>query len=127
MRRRDGAWKRSAITRTSHPFNACHLERGQDGSFHATLVTGAGEAVSKDEMDRYGWGERVERWTSGPDGERWTRRSDLTPRQGHRYQNVTFVARADGGMADGMILFYGWRDRGDTGTAYLWRQEQAQK
>ena len=78
----DGAWKKTPITGTSHPFNACHLDRAADGSYLTYLIAGAGESISKQEMHRYGWGDRVELWKSDKNGENWKLQKDLTPKVG---------------------------------------------
>ena len=105
----DGDWKKTPIARTSHPFNSCLLDRDKDGSFMAYLITGKGESVSDQNMDRYGWGDRVELWTSDKNGENWKLQKDLTPEATLRYQNIQFVRDPRRGISGDLLLFYGWK------------------
>jgi hypothetical protein len=120
VRRRNNQWVKTAITRTPHPFNACHLDRSDDGLFKAYLITGEGENISEQEMDRYGWGDRVEVWVSDGKGENWKLSRDLTPAKGYKYQNIKFVSDEGREIAGGMVLFYGWQGSDGDGTAFLW-------
>ncbi len=120
VRRRNDQWERTTITPTPHPFNACHLERSDDGRFKAYLVTGDDENVSEAEMDRYGWGDRIEEWISADGGESWTLSKDLTPMSGWKYQNVKCVRTSRGGIREDMLLFYGWQGTEGCGTAFMW-------
>ena len=65
-------------------------------------------------MDSYGGGS-VEQWSSCDDGNTWTRRRDLTPDRSKyplwKYNNIQPVTRPDGSIVDGMLLFYGWKDK----------------
>ncbi|MHC4994805.1 MAG: BNR-4 repeat-containing protein, partial [Planctomycetota bacterium] len=117
----DGAWRKTPITTTPHPFNASHLARGADGRFRVFLIAGEGQNVSDDNFDTYGWGDRVEEWVADPSGNNWRRVRDLTPKNkpGWRFQNVKSVFRADGTIDPDMLLFYGWRDANTPGHAYL--------
>jgi hypothetical protein len=116
-----GQWRKTPITRTAHPFNASYLDRLPDGRYRAVLVSGGAHADSSQEnMDQYGWGDSVEVWTSGPDGEDWRRSEDLTPVTGRRYQNVQFVSADLKAPVDGLLLFYGWDSADEPGTGYLW-------
>ncbi|MCP5120587.1 MAG: hypothetical protein GY953_58080 [bacterium] len=110
---------RTAIAATSHPFNASHLSRLEDGRFRAVMITGEGESISREGMDVYGWGDRVEQWVSDRRGENWKLDRDLTPVKGLRYQNIQFVAGSDGEILPGPLLFYGWRDVGADGIGFL--------
>lgn len=113
-----GSWVRSALASTGHPFNSTQLVRRPDGSFRAILIAGEGETHEDSEMNRYGWGDRVEEWVSDPAGSSWRRSRDLTPQAGLRYQSVKLAHSADGGMLDGLVLFYAWSGT-DRGSAYL--------
>jgi len=118
-----GVWRKTAVTQTSHPWNTGHLERGPDGTFRAYMIVGEGENVSnesKQDMNRYGWGDRIELWTSDKKGKHWKLAKDITPVPEHRWQNVKFVSRDTGDIVPGMILFYGWQGVDGKGTAYLW-------
>jgi hypothetical protein len=75
---------------------------------------------SKQDMGRYGWGDRVELWVSDPRGENWKLAKDLTPKPGHRWQNIKFVSHGNGQHVPNMLLFYGWKGADGKGTAYLW-------
>lgn len=120
VKRRNAKWVKTAITRTSHPFNACHLARSDDGLFKAYLVTGEGENVSDENMDSYGWGDRVELWLSDRRGENWKLSKDLTPLKGYKYQNVQFMSKSTGETVENTILFYGWQGANSDGTTFLW-------
>jgi len=120
IKRCAGKWVKTAITRTSHPFNACRLTRGADGLFRAYLITGEGESVSDENMDSYGWGDRVELWLCDRAGDNWKLSKDLTPLKGYKYQNIQFILESTGQTIEDIILFYGWRDVNGDGTAFLW-------
>lgn len=120
VRRMNGQWQKTPITRTAHPFNASHLERNDDGTFKAYLITGQGENISEEEMDQYGWGDRVEEWVSDQNGENWKLSRDITPQKGHKYQNIKFISQGAKGTAKNMLLFYSWQDAHGPGTAYIW-------
>lgn len=113
-----GKWERTPLTATGHPFNSAHLVRDADGSFAAYLIAGDGEANEQSEMNRYGWGDRVEEWRSDASGTNWRKARDLTPRTGLRYQSAKFVRSANGSNVDRMLLFYAWQGTGK-GVAYL--------
>ena len=119
VRYQNDRWKKTAIARTSHPFNACHLDRSDDGFFKAYLVTGEGQNISDEEMNRYGWGDRVELWVSDCKGENWKLSKDLTPAKGYKYQNIKFVSHKGREIVKDMILFYGWQDGNGYGTGLL--------
>jgi hypothetical protein len=106
------------LTETSHPFNSSHLERRHDESFRAFLIVGEGETVAEDEMNSYGWGERIEEWVSDPGGEHWRRTRDLTPDPALRYQNIQFVRGQNEERLDALLLFYAWQGQ-VRGRAYL--------
>ena len=69
-------------------------------------------------MDRYGCGN-IEEWTSTDQGNSWKKERDLTPDReeypGWKFNNVQPVKRPDGTLVDGMLLFYGWKDRNAPG------------
>ena len=111
-------WESVPLAETGHPFNSTHLLRRPDGSFRAFLIAGDGEANEPGEMNRYGWGDRVEEWTSDAGGARWRRVRSLVPEEGLRYQSVKFVRGERGGMLDDLLLFYAWKGDG-RGRAYL--------
>ena len=118
VRMKEGEWKRSVLASTGHPFNSAHHVRNQDGSFTAYLIAGEGEANDESEMNRYGWGDRVEEWRSDKFGTGWHRARDLTPHRDMRYQSVKFVRGANGETLDGMLLYYAWKGTGE-GSAFL--------
>ncbi|MCZ6633052.1 MAG: hypothetical protein O7G87_06570 [bacterium] len=87
------------------------------------MIVGDGENdsnVSKQDPGRYGWGDRVELWTSDTTGENWTLTKDLTPVPGHKWQNLKFVSRGNNETVPDMLLFYGWQGNEGPGAAYLW-------
>ncbi|MHC4073579.1 MAG: BNR-4 repeat-containing protein, partial [Planctomycetota bacterium] len=114
VRRADGKWKQTAIARSNHQWNSCHLTRDDDGILHAYLIVGDGYLDTGGYMDRYGGGS-VEEWVSADKGNTWKKQRDLTPDEsaypGWKYNNIQPVARSDGSIVDGMLLFYGWKDK----------------
>jgi hypothetical protein len=123
VKRQDDGWKKTRIARTPHPFNSSHLDRTDDGFFRAFLTAGEGEAVLDDEseqdMNAYGWGERIEEWVADKNGENWKLLRDISPAKDMRYQNIQPVWRDMKDTANDTILFYGWQDAHGPGTAYL--------
>ncbi len=121
VRPEGGSWRKTPITRTSHPFNASYVDRLADGRFWAVLITGGGRGDStQDNMDQYGWGDAVEIWISDSRGENWKRVRDLTPSHGYKYQNIQFVSRDLETPVSGLVLFYGWKDSSASGAGYIW-------
>ena len=120
FRRSKDRWIKTAIARTSHPFNSCHLDRAAAGTFKAFLVRGEGESHSEDDMDSYGWGTKVEEWVSDRSGENWELVRDLSPKPGYKYQNIQFVSRELRKRVKDLFLFYGWQSAFGSGTAFLW-------
>jgi len=114
VRRDGGKWKQTPITHSNHQWNSCHLARDDDGTLHAYLIVGDGYLDTGGYMDSYGGGN-VEEWTSRDKGDTWTRLRDLTPDKsrypGWKYNNIQPVTRPDGSIVDGMLLFYGWKDK----------------
>ncbi len=111
-------WQRVPLAATGHPFNSTHLVRQPDGSFRAFLIAGDGEANEPSEMNRYGWGDRVEEWVSDTSGAGWRQQRNLAPQEGLRYQSVKFVRGEDGEILDNLLLFYAWKGDGK-GQAFL--------
>ena len=118
--RKAGKWFRSRITETSHPFNASHFEQTSDSGFRTFLIAGKEETVIEKGMDEYGWGQRIEEWTTSDAGATWQLTRDLTPLKGHRYQNVQPVLNQRGQIVKDLVLFYGWKEPDSPGTAFLW-------
>jgi len=114
VRRANGKWKQTPITRSSHQWNSCHLTRGEDGTLHAYLIVGEEYLDTSGYMDSYGGGA-VEEWISADKGNTWKKLRDLTPDEsqypGWKYNNIQPVTRPDGSFVDGMLLFYGWKDK----------------
>jgi len=114
VRRADGRWKQTPVTRSSHQWNSCHLARDEDGLLHAYLLVGDGYLDTGGYMDGYGGGN-VEEWVSADKGNTWKKQRDLTPEEsrypGWKYNNIQPVTKPDGSIVDGMILFYGWKDK----------------
>ena len=65
-------------------------------------------------MDKHGGG-RIEEWISSDEGNTWAFDRDLTPDKtkypGWKYNNVQAVTNPDGSVVEGMLLFYGWKDK----------------
>jgi len=120
VRYQQNQWRRTAIARTPHPFNACQLTQDPAGDLLAYLVTGDGESVPRPGMDLYGWGDKVELWRSNDDGASWKLEKNLTPASGLRYQNVQFVWSRTEGPLPHRILFYAWKSGNGPGTGFLW-------
>jgi hypothetical protein len=114
VRRADGKWKKTPIAPSSHQWNSCHLARDGDGTLHAYLIVGDGYFDTSGYMDRYGGGA-VEEWVSVDKGNTWKKQRDLTPEKsrypGWKYNNIQPVTRPNGSIVDGMLLFYGWKDK----------------
>jgi len=114
VRRSDGKWKQTPITRSSHQWNSCYLARDDDGALRAYLIVGDGYLNTGGYMDRYGGGT-VEEWISCDKGNTWKRQRDLTPDKsrypGWKYNNIQPVTKSDGSIVDGILLFYGWKDK----------------
>jgi hypothetical protein len=114
VRRANGKWKQTPVAPSSHQWNSCHLDRDDDGTLHAYLLVGDGYLDTGGYMDSYGGGA-VEEWVSADKGNTWKKRRDLTPDKskypGWRYNNIQPVTRPDGSFVDGMLLFYGWKDK----------------
>jgi hypothetical protein len=114
VRRERGAWKQTPITHSNHQWNSCHLVRDDDGTLHAYLVVGDGYLDTGGYMDCYGGGS-IEEWISSDEGSTWKRWRDLTPDRskhpGWRYNNIQPVRKPDGSLVDGMLLFYGWKEK----------------
>jgi hypothetical protein len=119
VRYEDGDWLKVPITRTPHPFNASYLCRSEKGQYQAYLVGGDEESIPKPNMDRYGWGDRIELWSS-QDGKTWNLSKDLTPVPGLKYQNVQFILGGNGEPSRNGILFYAWDTPDGPGTGFLY-------
>ena len=120
LKRRAGEWQKTRITKTLHPFNASCLQLDGQGVFHAYMITGSGQSIVEEDMDEYGWGQRVEKWISSDGGKDWIQAQDLTPKPGMRYQNIQFVSDGLTSEFDDLFLFYGWKDANSPGIGYLW-------
>ncbi len=118
---RDGdEWRKTRIVKTLHPFNASVLQVDDQGVYRAFMITGEGPEVVTEGMDEYGWGQRVEEWTSSDDGHSWKRGRNLTPRPGKRYQNIQIISDNLERDFQDMFLFYGWDEPASPGVGYLW-------
>ncbi|MHC4206112.1 MAG: hypothetical protein ACYSTT_15790, partial [Planctomycetota bacterium] len=127
VRRTNGNWKKTPITHSSHQWNSCHLARDEDGTLRAYLIVGDGYLDTDGYMDSYGGGT-VEEWISTSKGNTWKKHRNLTPDKsqypGWKYNNIQPVTRPDGSIVDGMILFYGWKDKdAPEAKAFLLHQE----
>jgi hypothetical protein len=110
----EGKWQQTPITRSNHQWNSCHLARDEDGTLHAYLIVGDGYLDTGGYMDGYGGGT-IEEWISADRGNTWKKHRDLTPDTSKypawKYNNIQPVTRPDGSIVDGMLLFYGWKDK----------------
>jgi hypothetical protein len=131
-----GEWKKTVIAASNHQWNSCHINRDQHNTYHAYIVVGdtyidtewvegrrSGgqfETGSNDYlntggyMDKHGGG-RIEEWISTDKGYTWKKRRDLTPDPkkypGWRFNNIQPVISDDGSKVEGLLLFYGWKDK----------------
>jgi len=114
IHREKGQWKKTVIAPANHQWNSCHLHRDKKGIFHAYLIMGDGYFYSEGYMDKHGGGRIVE-WVSLDQGHSWHQKRDLTPDKtkypGWKFNNVQPVTTSDGSVVDGMLLFYGWKDK----------------
>ena len=113
VHRKKGRWKQTLIRSSNHQWNSGHLSRDAKGILHAYLIVGEGY-LAGGYMDKHGGG-RIEEWVSADKGSSWKKLRDVTPRQklyqGWRFNNVQPVVRSDGSIVEGMLLFYGWKDK----------------
>lgn len=129
VRLENGAWRQSRITDSNHEWNSGTLAKEADGSLHAYVITGEGYLDSDGYMDKHGGGN-IEEWVSRDLGNTWKKARDLTPDPatypGWKYNNVQPVTSSDGRNVDGMLLFYGWKDKEvPEAKAFLWQDESA--
>lgn len=129
-------WEKTVIAPSNHQWNSCHVHLDNNGLYHAYLVVGDNyidtewvEGKSKGDdfekgssnylktggfMDKHGGGN-IEEWVSSDSGNTWKKLRDLTPDRtkypGWKYNNIQPVTKANGSSVDGMILFYGWKDK----------------
>ncbi len=123
----DGDWEHTRITETLHPFNSGHLVVRDNGDVRAFMITGKNEEIPPKEkrfeqtnMDFYGYGRDVELWESKNNGNSWGLIRKLSPPDKKKFQSVKFVSDAMTSRREDMVLFYGWDEVDDEGTAYLW-------
>jgi len=90
------------------------LTRDKTGILHAYLIVGNEYFDSDGYMDKHGGGN-IEEWVSSDNGDTWEKMRELTPDQtiypGWKYNNIQPVTKPDGSAMDGMLLFYGWKDK----------------
>ncbi len=134
--RADGEWEKTVIAPSNHQWNSCHVNRDSKGVYHAYLVVGenyvdtdwvegnkTGSNFEKGRtnylktggyMDKHGGGN-IEEWISHDNGDSWEKRRDIAPDQtkykGWKYNNIQPVTRPDGSTVEGMLMFYGWKDK----------------
>jgi hypothetical protein len=107
IRRRRGAWARTAVARANNTWDGCLLDRGVSGEWVAYLVTGKHDG----QLLSYGGGTLSE-WRSTDDGASWHKQRDLIPQPGLIYNNPKAVERSTGGTLEGYLVFYGWEGPG---------------
>ena len=136
LHRTNGTWKKTVIAPSNHQWNSCHVNRDHKGVYHAYLVVGhnyvdtewvegkkTGSNFAKGltnyyktggYMDKHGGGN-IEEWISYDNGNSWEKRRNIAPDQtkykGWKYNNIQPVTRPDGSVVEGMLLFYGWKDK----------------
>lgn len=136
VRRAKGGWEKTVIAPSNHQWNSCHISLDNNGIYHAYLVMrdkyidtkwvegkSDGDRFEKGKtnylktggyMDKHGGGN-IEEWISSDDGSTWSVRRDLTPDRSKypdwKYNNIQPVTNPDGSVVDGMLLFYGWKDK----------------
>ena len=134
----NGEWKKTVIAPSNHQWNSCHIQLDKNGVYHAYLVIGNGyidtewvEGKSKGNkfekgetnyfktggyMDKHGGG-RIEEWVSSDKGNTWEMLQDLTPDTSEypdwKFNNIQPVTNPDGSIVEGMLLFYGWKQKDD--------------
>ncbi len=136
VRRENGKWKKTVIAPSNHQWNSSHINLDKNGVYHAYIVMGdvyvdtvwvegksAGDKFEKGKinylktggyMDKHGGG-RIEEWVSSDNGKTWMKHQDLTPNSseypGWKFNNIQPVTNPDGSVVEGMLLFYGWKDK----------------
>ncbi|MHC4532402.1 MAG: BNR-4 repeat-containing protein [Planctomycetota bacterium] len=131
VRRAQGKWKQTPIAPSNHQWNSCHLAMDDDGKLHAYLIVGDRYLDTGGYIDSYGGGA-VEEWVSVDKGNTWKKQRDLTPDKsrypGWNYNNIQPVTRPDGSFVDGLLLFYGWKDKeSPEAKAFLLHEDTAQE
>jgi hypothetical protein len=132
----DGNWEKTVIASSNHQWNSCHIQLDQKGVYHAFLVVGNNyvdtkwvEGKSKPGefekgaisylntggyMDKHGGG-RIEEWISYDKGFTWEKFRNINPDSsqyaGWKFNNIQPVTNADGSTVEGMLLFYGWKNK----------------
>ncbi|WP_299143369.1 BNR-4 repeat-containing protein [uncultured Vibrio sp.] len=126
-RRVNGKWDETKVARTSNVWNSAVLGRNNKGYLRALLIMGEGDiapigTTKGSDLNRYGWGDRVEEWVSKDEGKTWQLNRDITPKKGMRYQNIRSVSKGVGKDSTEIFLFYGWAPDGKPGqaTGFLW-------
>jgi hypothetical protein len=113
VRREKGQWVQTPICNSNHQWNSCYIARDNNGVLHAYVIAGEGY-LEGGYMDKHGGGN-VQEWVSEDKGKSWRKRRDLTPDRkrysGWRFNNIQPVLRADGTAVEGMLIFYGWKDK----------------
>ena len=119
--------RETRIVRTSNVWNAGLLDSPEPGVLRALLVVGDGEVKAMGttkgtDLNRYGWGDRIEEWVSRDGGDNWIHTRNVTPQSGMRYQNIRTVSTGMGGYLKDVFIFYGWEPDAAPGqaVAFLW-------
>jgi hypothetical protein len=136
VRRANGRWEKTVITPSNHQWNSCHISLDENGIYHAYVVVGdvyvdtewvegksEGDKFEKGKsnylktggyMDKHGGG-RIEEWISSDNGNTWIFSRDLTPDASKypdwKFNNIQPVTNQDGSIVEGLLLFYGWKDK----------------
>ena len=129
VRREKGKWKQTPICNSNHQWNSSYLARDKKGILHAYVIVGEGY-LEGGYMNRHGGG-RIEKWISQDKGNSWKKSRDLMADQKEfgnwRFNNIQPVVRPDGSIVEGMLLFYGWKDKeAPEAKAFLLHEEVTQ-
>jgi len=117
VRRVNNKWQQTVIAPACHKWNSSHLMMDNDGILHAYLLMDDGyfESKGKGTMNNHGGGTRIEEWISPDDGNTWARKRVLFAADGKyadwRFNNVQPGKTKEGKIIEGVLLFYGWKDK----------------
>jgi hypothetical protein len=121
----NGEWKKTVVAPTNHQWSGGHIYLDEKTNvYHAYLIVGDSYVDSDEWMERHGGG-RIEEWISADKGNTWEKLRDITPDpveyEGWKFNNVQPVTNPDGSVVEGMLLFYGWKDKNKAeARAFLW-------
>ena len=102
VRRKQDAWSLDAITALNNTWSGNWLLREGNG-LSALITTGDADGS----LLEYGGG-RVEKWTSGDEGDLWEKVAVWEPEPGLICNNPRPVPTSDGGILEGYFTMMGW-------------------